>query len=101
MLLGAEVRLSRSTQKHIGSVDPYALENPRPEGAEYSLTESATSPLHAEPEQPPRLLTILEGPVWRILRRPACKHIDDRGTFVSLLLFHRAVEFTHRDEASD
>ena len=51
MLLGAEVRLSRSTQKHIGSVDPYALKIPAPEGAEYSLTESATSPLHAEPEQ--------------------------------------------------
>src|ERR1035441_1587448 len=30
---------------------PLCLENPRPEGAEYSLTESATSPLHAEPEQ--------------------------------------------------
>jgi hypothetical protein len=30
---------------------PLCLENPRPEGAEYSLVESATSPLHAEPEQ--------------------------------------------------
>src|SRR5664279_5721062 len=30
---------------------PLCLENPRPEGAEYSLTESAPSPLHAEPEQ--------------------------------------------------
>src|ERR1700692_4223000 len=26
---------------------PLCLENPRPEGAEYSLTESATSPFHA------------------------------------------------------
>jgi hypothetical protein len=30
---------------------PSCLENPRPEGAEYSLTESAPSPFHAEPEQ--------------------------------------------------
>jgi hypothetical protein len=30
---------------------PLGLENPRPEGAEYSLTESDTSPFHAEPEQ--------------------------------------------------
>src|ERR1035437_2395596 len=28
---------------------PLCLENPRPEGAEYSLTESELSPLHAEP----------------------------------------------------
>src|ERR1039457_3279080 len=32
---------------------PSCLENPRPEGAEYSLTESAPSPFHAEPEHPP------------------------------------------------
>jgi hypothetical protein len=43
--------LSRSSQKHIGSVDPYALKIPAPNGAEYSLTESAPSPFHAEPEQ--------------------------------------------------
>src|SRR6266852_5072775 len=30
---------------------PLCLENPRPEGAEYSLTESDPSPFHAEPEQ--------------------------------------------------
>src|ERR1035438_4656920 len=30
---------------------PSCLENPRPEGAEYSLTESAPSPFHADPEQ--------------------------------------------------
>src|ERR1035437_9705441 len=30
---------------------PLCLENPRPEGAEYSLTESELSPLHAEPAQ--------------------------------------------------
>src|ERR1035441_7032748 len=32
---------------------PLCLENPRPEGAEYSLTESAPSPFHAEPEHLP------------------------------------------------
>ena len=31
---------------------PSCLENPRPEGAEYSLTENASSPFHAEPEHP-------------------------------------------------
>ena len=30
---------------------PLCLENPRPEGAEYSLAESGSSPFHAEPEQ--------------------------------------------------
>src|SRR5436190_3622791 len=29
---------------------PLCLENPRPKGAECSLTESASSPFHAEPE---------------------------------------------------
>jgi hypothetical protein len=32
MWLGAKVRLSRSFQKHIGSVDPYALKIPAPKG---------------------------------------------------------------------
>jgi hypothetical protein len=30
---------------------PPCLENPRPEGAESTLTETAASPFHAEPEQ--------------------------------------------------
>ena len=29
---------------------PPCLENPRPEGAESTLTENATSPFHAEPK---------------------------------------------------
>ena len=45
----AEVRLSRSSQTHIGSVDPDALKIPA-RRAEYSLTENAPSPFHAEPE---------------------------------------------------
>ncbi len=31
---------------------PPCLENPRPEGAESTLTENAASPFHAEPKQP-------------------------------------------------
>jgi hypothetical protein len=46
---GRESRLSRSAQNHIGSVDPAALKIPA-RRAEYSLTESAPSPFHAEPE---------------------------------------------------
>jgi hypothetical protein len=38
---------------------PLCLENPRPEGAEYSLTESAPSPFHAEPAHPGHLRPIL------------------------------------------
>jgi len=49
---GAEVHLSRSTQNSHRIGRPLCLENPRPAGAEYSLTESALSPFHAEPEQP-------------------------------------------------
>ena len=30
---------------------PLCLENPRPEGAESTLTENAPSPFHAEPRQ--------------------------------------------------
>ena len=41
---------------------PPCLENPRPEGAESTLTENAASPFHAEPKQkmkvsPPRLIS--------------------------------------------
>jgi len=34
---------------------PLCLENPRPEGAESTLTENAASPFHAEPKQTRRL----------------------------------------------
>jgi hypothetical protein len=40
----------RSSKNHIGSVDPDALKIPA-RRAEYSLTESALSPFHAEPAQ--------------------------------------------------
>src|ERR1022692_1653271 len=36
---------------------PPCLENPRPEGAESTLTENAASPFHAEPKQLRRLLS--------------------------------------------
>ena len=33
------------------TIDPQCLENPRPVGAESTLTENARSPFHAEPRQ--------------------------------------------------
>jgi hypothetical protein len=41
---GAEVRLSRPSQKHIGSVDPYALKIPAPKGR--TLANGGALPLH-------------------------------------------------------
>src|SRR6266849_1526403 len=38
---------------------PSCLENPRPEGAESTLTENAASPFHAEPRQPEYTLILL------------------------------------------
>ncbi len=38
---------------------PSCLENPRPEGAESTLTENAASPFHAEPRQKACLWTVL------------------------------------------
>src|SRR6185369_16054562 len=43
-------RLSRSSPKRIGSVDPYALKIPAPKGRNTHYRWNATSPLHAEPE---------------------------------------------------
>src|ERR1700730_13179894 len=33
------------------TIDPHALKNPRPAGAESTLTENVASPFHAEPRQ--------------------------------------------------
>src|SRR6516164_4283812 len=55
----AEVRLSRSSPKHIGSVDPYALKIPAPKGRNTSLQWNVTSPFHAEPGQKDNLDRIL------------------------------------------
>jgi len=33
------------------TIDPHASKNPRPAGAESTLTENASSPFHAEPRQ--------------------------------------------------
>ena len=46
----AEVLLPRSPKNHIGSVDPYALKIPA-RRAEFTLTENARIPFHAEPGQ--------------------------------------------------
>jgi hypothetical protein len=40
---------SRSSQRSIGSVDPYALKIPARKGGNHSLTENPASPFHAEP----------------------------------------------------
>src|SRR5260370_42575907 len=48
---GAEVCSPRSSPNRHRIGRPLCLENPNPAPAEYSLTESATSPFHAEPEQ--------------------------------------------------
>jgi len=55
MLCGAGVHCSRAgfspcCSRH-RTIDPQCLENPRPAGAESTLTENARSPFHAEPRQ--------------------------------------------------
>ena len=55
MLRGAGVHCSRAgfspcCSRH-RTIDPQCLENPRPAGAESTLTENACSPFHAEPRQ--------------------------------------------------
>ena len=57
---GRGSRLSRSSQNHIGSVDPDALKIPA-RRAECSLTENARSPFHAEPEQERQTKGVAEG----------------------------------------
>src|ERR1039458_10075567 len=53
MLSSAEAYpLALYTARQTPSDDrPLCLENPRPEGAESTLTENAASPFHAEPKQ--------------------------------------------------
>ena len=52
----AEIRLPRSSKYHIGSVDPNALKIPA-RRAEFTLTENAPIPFHAEPGHcPPKCL---------------------------------------------
>ena len=50
---GAGVHCSRAGFSPRGrrhrTIDPQCLENPRPAGAESTLTENARSPFHAEP----------------------------------------------------
>jgi hypothetical protein len=42
------------------TIDPQCLENPRPAGAESTLTENARSPFHAEPRHYQEMLTQLD-----------------------------------------
>jgi hypothetical protein len=47
----AEDSRAVGTARHMShrTIDPQCLENPRPEGAEPTLTENVASPFHAEP----------------------------------------------------
>jgi hypothetical protein len=48
---GADPLALRTATKKPSDDRPPCLENPRPEGAELTLTENAPSPFHAEPRQ--------------------------------------------------
>jgi hypothetical protein len=48
---GANPLALRTATKKPSDDRPLYLENPRPEGAELTLTENAPSPFHAEPKQ--------------------------------------------------
>jgi hypothetical protein len=48
---GANPLALRTARKKTSDDRPPCLENPRPEGAESTLTENAPSPFHAEPRQ--------------------------------------------------
>jgi hypothetical protein len=48
---GANSLALRAERKRSSDDRPPCLENPRPEGAESTLTENAPSPFHAEPRQ--------------------------------------------------
>ena len=47
---GANPLALRTAMKKPSDDRPLCLENPRPEGAESTLTENAASPFHAEPK---------------------------------------------------
>jgi hypothetical protein len=56
---GANPLALRTARKKPSDDRPPCLENPRPEGAESTLTENAPSPFQAEPRQ-------LAMPVWAV-----------------------------------
>ena len=55
---GSRAGFSPCCSRH-RTIDPQCLENPRPAGAESTLTENARSPFHAEPRQTV-MLTLLK-----------------------------------------
>jgi hypothetical protein len=57
--------LALSIQKQASDDRSSCLENPRPNGAESSLTENVTSPFQAEPTQMGRRLAIRLYWMWR------------------------------------
>jgi len=60
MLASAGVYPLALSSRQLGhrTIDPLCLENPRPEGAEFTLAENVCSPFHAEPEQPDLLMPL-------------------------------------------
>src|SRR5664279_2882064 len=58
---------------------PLCLENPRPEGAEYSLAESAPSPVHAEPEHLVRHASNPHDQKNHETHRACCSRSHDEG----------------------
>ena len=62
--------LALSIQKQASDDRPSCLENPRPDGAESSLTENVTSPFQAEPaHECGGKLTHLAVSFWKVLFR--------------------------------
>ena len=66
---GAYTLALGTARKQSSDDRPPCLENPRPEGAESTLTENAASPFHAEPKHLREVLT-------RIADHPI-NHIDE------------------------
>src|SRR5450755_1926475 len=94
----AEVRLSRSSPKHIGSVDPYALKIPAPKGRNTSLQWNVTSPFHAEPGHRNALLIQIWTALIAMLLLKWMHHLSKaKWSFSNLASMLRLNLFTYRD----
>jgi len=84
MLAAREWILSRCglPRKSHRTIDPQCLENPRPEGAESTLAESASSPFQAEPGHSPVIVNLSFGPKTTDLRptRGTIRNFSDNPT---------------------
>jgi hypothetical protein len=61
---GANPLALRTATKKPSDDRPSCLENPRPEGAELTLTENAPPPFHAEPKHTTSHLINLPSTIW-------------------------------------